>query len=276
MTERLPLSFRASAQTDTYYLLDAFGTVCPALKANIQHGIDGLQDKDTAAHCAQTCCVHRSAYFPLYDDSHRAASLNCAVTQKGGGFPLKPRGPSPDSSCVLRRYRPEVLPHTEIKDHAMALTQVVYVSKARKPFFLDELRELVHQASTNNAQLDVTGMLLYSSGCFMQVLEGEPANVQALFEKISKDSRHFDVQDILRMESEQRSFAYWGMRLLSLEHPTHLNVARLREVAVGIGDNTKARTAAPAMLNCMRDFYQQMPATISQVAGRDVISNLPT
>jgi hypothetical protein len=158
----------------------------------------------------------------------------------------------------------------------MALTQVVYVSKATKPFFLDELRELVDQASTKNAELDVTGMLLYSSGCFMQVLEGEPAKVQGLFEKISKDPRHLDVQDILRMESEHRSFTHWGMRLLSLEHPTQLNVARLRELAVGIGDNTKARTVAPAMLNCMREFYQQMPATISQAAGRDVISNLPS
>ena len=157
----------------------------------------------------------------------------------------------------------------------MPLIQMLYVSKAARPFLLDELRELVDQASRNNQERDITGMLLYGGGYFLQVLEGEPERVEALFTQISKDTRHVDVQSVLRVAVSRRSFDYWGMRLLCLEHATELNVERMRQLAAGMVDGAKARTHATAMLQCMRDFCAQIPATVSQAAGRDMISNLP-
>jgi hypothetical protein len=53
---------------------------------------------------------------------------------------------------------------------------LVYVSSATKPFSPDELSELLAQARVDNAALGITGMLLYSNGNFMQVLEGGGAS----------------------------------------------------------------------------------------------------
>lgn len=57
------------------------------------------------------------------------------------------------------------------------LHQLVYVSSAVSPFSATELVDLLRRSRTNNACLDLTGLLLYQAGNFMQVLEREEANV---------------------------------------------------------------------------------------------------
>jgi len=54
----------------------------------------------------------------------------------------------------------------------MKLIQLIYVSAATNRFNPAELRELLRLARLKNQQLDVTGMLLYHEGSFLQVLEG--------------------------------------------------------------------------------------------------------
>ena len=91
------------------------------------------------------------------------------------------------------------------------LIQLIYASAAAKPFAPAELRELLSLARTKNQRLDVTGMLLYHEGSFLQVLEGLPGAVNPLFETIGKDKRHDQVLMLLRREVEERNFAEWSM-----------------------------------------------------------------
>ena len=49
----------------------------------------------------------------------------------------------------------------------------VYVSSAVDLFSDEELLKLLDVSRKNNQALDVTGMLLYKGGNFMQFLEGE-------------------------------------------------------------------------------------------------------
>ncbi len=60
---------------------------------------------------------------------------------------------------------------------------LTYVSSAVRPFAEDELADLLAVSRQNNARLGITGMLLYKDGNFMQVLEGEEAEVRTLYEK---------------------------------------------------------------------------------------------
>ncbi len=69
---------------------------------------------------------------------------------------------------------------------------LVYVSSATRPFSGEDLRVLLETCRKNNAELGVTGMLLYKDGNFMQVLEGDERKVRTLYEKISGDARHKD------------------------------------------------------------------------------------
>jgi hypothetical protein len=84
--------------------------------------------------------------------------------------------------------------------------RLVYVSSAIAPFSQTELLDLLAKARAKNQRLDVTGMLLYKDGNFMQVLEGEETVVRELFACIERDPRHFGTIVLLE-EMGFRSFA---------------------------------------------------------------------
>jgi hypothetical protein len=94
----------------------------------------------------------------------------------------------------------------------MSLAHCVYCSAATQtPLGSAELESLLAECRLNNSRADVTGILLYQSGSFFQVLEGEPATVEALFEKISLDKRHHQTKKIIFEPLDARSFAAWTM-----------------------------------------------------------------
>jgi len=82
-----------------------------------------------------------------------------------------------------------------------------------------ELLEILRKSHENNRELDITGMLLYKGGNFMQVLEGSEENVDSLYEVIQKDSRHKDVFTISRETVEERQFSNWEMAFTNLDTP---------------------------------------------------------
>lgn len=74
-----------------------------------------------------------------------------------------------------------------------------------------DITNLLQLARKNNARLAVTGMLLLSGGTFFQVLEGDEATLNRLFETISADTRHARVTMIIKEPIAKRSFADWSM-----------------------------------------------------------------
>jgi hypothetical protein len=88
---------------------------------------------------------------------------------------------------------------------------LVYVSSAVELFTNDELEALLDKSRKNNHARDVTGMLLYKDGNFMQFLEGPRENVTALSEKIGADPRHRGMMVLLEEEKPERQFSEWSM-----------------------------------------------------------------
>ncbi|GAB2467910.1 hypothetical protein GCM10011375_30870 [Hymenobacter qilianensis] len=91
------------------------------------------------------------------------------------------------------------------------LYQLCYVSRAVTPLSYPELRALVAQARAYNAAHGITGILFYGEGNFAQVLEGEQAEVERLFDCIQHDARHYDVTVITRVTRPRRTYPQWGM-----------------------------------------------------------------
>jgi hypothetical protein len=91
------------------------------------------------------------------------------------------------------------------------LVCAVYVSSAHKLLGDEELVELLRIARQNNAARDVTGMLLYRDGNFLQVLEGPASAVDQLIEKIKRDPRHHGLILMSRKGVEERQFSEWRM-----------------------------------------------------------------
>ncbi len=89
--------------------------------------------------------------------------------------------------------------------------QLFYLSNAVEPMSDEALDALLTQARQRNAQHAVTGMLVYHEGSFLQILEGEKADVTAVFNSINKDARHNSIILVDEVEVDQRSFSDWSM-----------------------------------------------------------------
>jgi hypothetical protein len=87
----------------------------------------------------------------------------------------------------------------------------MYASSASHLMSADELVHLLRQCRENNAPREITGMLLYSDGNFLQVLEGPDAAVDSLLKTIGRDPRHKGMMELLRGELTERQFSEWSM-----------------------------------------------------------------
>ncbi len=107
--------------------------------------------------------------------------------------------------------------------------QLIYVSQIVPEAFRTsrplevELEAMLRPARIRNENLNLTGLLIYSSGHFLQVLEGHPKVIERLFSKISRDRRHCDVELLATIEIEERMFSKWQMALLNLDEQTALD-----------------------------------------------------
>ena len=99
-----------------------------------------------------------------------------------------------------------------------SLEHVIYASVATQEFGAPQLTELLEKARAANEQAGLTGMLLYtdSDGSFFQVLEGDPAAIDQLLQKLSLDVRHSHLTIIIREPIAAREFADWTMGFASV------------------------------------------------------------
>ncbi len=98
------------------------------------------------------------------------------------------------------------------------LYQVLYSSVATKAIGARQFRELLDQAVRYNFRHGISGVLIHFARTqeFVQVLEGERAEVMALMEK-SADPHH--VQIVVQYETaiRERSLAAWPMGFLAAD-----------------------------------------------------------
>ena len=99
------------------------------------------------------------------------------------------------------------------------MLSLIYVSTSVKLLNDEELLDILKISRENNSSKDVTGLLLYKGGNFMQVLEGPDEAVEALYEKIKADPRHKDVNVLSREQISARQFPAWEMAFQNLDNP---------------------------------------------------------
>lgn len=99
-----------------------------------------------------------------------------------------------------------------------ALEQLIYASVATQTFEVPQLAELLQKARDLNELHGLSGMLLHcdADGSFFQVLEGEPAAIDQLLQKLLLDKRHSHLTLIIREPIPERSFAGWTMGFSSV------------------------------------------------------------
>lgn len=91
------------------------------------------------------------------------------------------------------------------------LYQMVYSSRANEVMPKSKLYQILREARLANAKRDVTGVLMFADGLFLQVLEGEEATLRALMTKIAADKRHKDIAILSEGTVPARAFPSWQM-----------------------------------------------------------------
>jgi Sensors of blue-light using FAD len=96
------------------------------------------------------------------------------------------------------------------------LVRLLYASRAAQSVDDDVLDTILKQCRANNPALGVTGVLCFSGGLFMQVLEGGRGVVNRIYNGIVADPRHSDVVLLSYEEISERRFAGWSMGQVNL------------------------------------------------------------
>jgi hypothetical protein len=87
----------------------------------------------------------------------------------------------------------------------------MYASRAVPAVDQEELVAILKKSKVNNPKAGITGVLCFSEGIFMQVLEGGRTAVNQLYNRIAADPRHSDVVLLHYDEIAERRFAGWSM-----------------------------------------------------------------
>ncbi|TSE03595.1 BLUF domain-containing protein [Aquimarina algiphila] len=83
---------------------------------------------------------------------------------------------------------------------------ISYVSTVNPDISNSDISELMDYVSSHNNAINITGILIYSEGNFFQILEGKEELVKMMFERIKKDSRHYNIIKMLYKEIKKTSF----------------------------------------------------------------------
>ena len=106
-----------------------------------------------------------------------------------------------------------------------SLYHLVYHSSATKLMTEQDLEQILTKSRAANTDRNVTGILLYSNGDIMQVLEGEREVVLQVYDKIKQDIRHRDVTTLADGQIKARNFSQWSMGFKTVEPNDFVHLA---------------------------------------------------
>lgn len=98
----------------------------------------------------------------------------------------------------------------------MNSVRLVYYSEPTQLLDQNDIRAILEHSITFNKVKDITGVLVYNENYFMQLLDGERDEVNALYNRIIQDSRHKNVRLIHYGSLVGQRFTEWSMGIAYL------------------------------------------------------------
>lgn len=91
------------------------------------------------------------------------------------------------------------------------MRRLIYCSQAAFDMSPVQLTDLLTVARQRNTEAGLSGMLLYCSQSFLQMLEGESEPLDAAYARIAADDRHTKIRQLSDVEVPARQFPDWTM-----------------------------------------------------------------
>jgi hypothetical protein len=145
---------------------------------------------------------------------------------------------------------------------------LVYTSYAAEPFLEENIIRLLVQSRAYNTTKNISGILLYLQGKFIQVLEGKKSVVLALYDTIEKDPRHKKVKIVIEGSSSHRLFKDWsmGFKKLSVEEFENLTGAQDIDAFFAKQDHAGQDSLVMTFLNL---FYKKNLVDYPELSAKD-------
>ena len=96
--------------------------------------------------------------------------------------------------------------------------------------FEQELQKIFTACTRNTVLNEVTGVLLHEGGYFVQLLEGEKANLDDVMYRVTRDARHTDIVVVVDEPIDERQFPDWAMETFYLSNPEILQASTLENL----------------------------------------------
>ena len=112
------------------------------------------------------------------------------------------------------------------------LVRLLYASRTSKEIDNAVLDSILSQSRAHNPGAGLTGILCYSGKIFMQVLEGNRREVSKLYNRITADERHTEVEILLFEDIIERRFSHWTMGQVNLSKLNPSTLLRYSELPV--------------------------------------------
>ncbi|NER18311.1 BLUF domain-containing protein [Spongiivirga citrea] len=81
-----------------------------------------------------------------------------------------------------------------------------YFSTADSSLGTNDFEELFEYVVTKNTSQEITGVLVYGQGNFMQIMEGPKKKIISIFNRIKEDNRHHNVIKVIEKDYPDRIF----------------------------------------------------------------------
>lgn len=133
---------------------------------------------------------------------------------------------------------------------------IVYLSEAVGELNEAVLKEMLLHWRLRNEQRAITGMLLYSEGHILQVLEGERLAVESLYNHIEHDYRHTTVVKLADGPAAHREFPDWSMGFVVARPDEFTRLAGYCNPNSAGFPAARGRHLSPAILAVLREFAQ--------------------
>jgi len=140
------------------------------------------------------------------------------------------------------------------------LVELLYCSVSVAPILTNkDLDQILASARRRNLAEDITGMMIYHRGEFVQILEGKKESVKRIYEKfICPDPRHTAINKVLENTISHRSFNEWSMGFLGTPEIESLMPSSATEILMDmLADEAKLKPLSLG-LSAFVSIYNQM------------------
>lgn len=124
------------------------------------------------------------------------------------------------------------------------------------------LENIVSTAKKNNPRHGITGVLFYQKGRFLQVFEGNDADVKKLLNNIQRDKRHKNLIILFDEHVNSRGFEDWNMDSFDLDETEELDVDEILRIRDAIKSNIIPR--ADNLAELLDSFLKEKTFKIQQ------------